>query len=119
MHVATPRAGRRSIPSLGPLAEVIAVVLAAVATMGAGYLTRMMLPLDQNRPPSQDPVAHVSSGDYVPVTIVTKEVKVPVMIDCNEDRGCCSDCNAKPRARLDWLSVLAALAFVLRPRRRR
>jgi hypothetical protein len=86
-------------------------------TMGANYLTRMEITLDQNQPPAQDPIAAQAYGDFQEVTTVTKTVRVPVEVTCND--GCCNDCNAKPKTRFDWLSVLAAVAFVLRPRRRR
>jgi hypothetical protein len=83
-----------------------------------GYLTRNEITLDQNKPPSQDPIAY--RGNDVPfqeVIEMTKEVRVPVEVHC--DDGCCSNCNARPRTRVDLGLIVIAVAFVLRRKRRR
>ncbi|HEX5060225.1 MAG TPA: DUF2330 domain-containing protein [Kofleriaceae bacterium] len=89
---------------------------------GAGYLTRNQITLDQNLPPEQDPIAYrVTNSDFQEVTTQTEYVHVPVDVDCSQQEergGCCNECNAKPRNRLDLLTIVVAVAFVLRRRRR-
>jgi hypothetical protein len=95
------------------------------ASLESGFLTRNEITLDQNQPPAYDPVAYrVLDTSFQEVKIVTKEVHVPVEVDCSQQEesggGCCNDCNARPHTRYDLLSIVAALGFVLRrPRRRR
>jgi hypothetical protein len=91
-----------------------------VGYSGASYLTRNEIKLDQNQLPLQDPIAYRGNDvDVEEVTVVTKEVRVPVEVPCEDEGGCCSDCNAKPRARVDLAMIVVAVAFVLRRRRRR
>lgn len=86
---------------------------------GAGYLTRNEITLDQNKPPEQDPIAHLSvDGDFQEVEVITKEVRVPVEVPCeDEGGGCCSDCSTKQRPRFDWGVIVVAVVLVLRRRR--
>jgi hypothetical protein len=84
----------------------------------APYLTKNVLLLDQSLPPAQDPVAvSVPSIDYEDITVIREEVHVPVTVDC-DDGGCCNDCSAKPRTRLDWITLVVVVGYVLRRRRR-
>jgi hypothetical protein len=86
------------------------------------YVTRSEIMLDQNQAPAFDPIAfRVLDGNLREIETVTQEVHVPVRVDCSRDDsgGCCSDCSARPRTRYDILSIVAALAFVLRRPRRR
>ena len=91
-----------------------------VGYSGASYLTRNEIKLDQNQLPLQDPIAYRGNDvDVEEVTVVTNEVRVPVEVPCETEGGCCSDCNAKPRTRVDLAMIVVAVAFVLRRRRRR
>lgn len=85
------------------------------------YLTRSELTLDQNAPPTKDPIASGTYGDYWPVTVIKQEVHVPVTVECDRGGFCrngCGECNAKPQTRFDLLSIVLAIGFVLRRRRR-
>jgi len=85
----------------------------------APFLTRNEIVLNQNRPIANDPIAtHVADDVFQEVKVVTKYVHVPVSVMC-EDRGCCQDCNARPRTRVDLVTVVFAVGYVLRRRRRR
>lgn len=88
----------------------------------APYVTRQEITLDQNLPASQDPTAAASSAfypDFQEVDVINQEIRVPEKVDCDDD-GCCDTSAARSRTRYDMLSIVAALAFVLRrPRRRR
>lgn len=85
------------------------------------FLTRNEIVLDQNQPPSADPVAvHLDNLSHHDVEVVTEYVHVPVEVECSDDDGgCCNDCNAKPRARHDLAVLVAAIALTLRRRRPR
>ena len=86
----------------------------------APYLTRNELVLYQNLPATSDPVAlEAYDGDFQEINVVTEYVHVPVEVPCEDDGGCCGNCNAKPRARLDWGVLAIAVLVVLRRRRRR
>ncbi len=85
------------------------------------FLTRNEILLDQNQPPSADPVAiHPDNLSYHEVKVVTEYVHVPVEVECSDDGGgCCNDCNAQPRTRLDLGVLVVAIALTLRRRRSR
>lgn len=88
---------------------------------GTSYLTRNEITIDQNKPVELDPIAvHNDDQPFQEVKVVTEYVHVPVEVPCDEDEGggCCSECNAKPRARLDY-GVLALAVLVVLLRRRR
>lgn len=90
---------------------------------GMTFLTRNEIMLDQSKPVSADPIAvHLDNLPEREVKVVVEEVRVPVEVPCDrepdQDRGCCGDCNAKPRNRVDLLLIVGAVAFVLRRRRR-
>jgi hypothetical protein len=86
---------------------------------GAQFLTRNELVLDQSKPAENDPIAVRTDGTEVQeVNVVTKYVHVPVEVPC-DNGGCCSDCNARPQARIDWGVLAIAVLVVLRRRRRR
>lgn len=89
---------------------------------GMGFLTKNEIVLDQYQPPPQDPVAYrADDTPFEEVHEVTKEVRVPVEVPCDdgcEGGGCCSECNAQPRTRVDLGLIVIAVAFVLRRRRR-
>jgi hypothetical protein len=84
-------------------------------------LTRNEITIDQNKPVELDPIAvHNDDQPFQEVNVVTEYVHVPVEVPCDDDDGggCCSECNAKPRARLDY-GVLALAVLVVLLRRRR
>ncbi|HTL35464.1 MAG TPA: DUF2330 domain-containing protein [Kofleriaceae bacterium] len=131
-----PAAAGRGAPGPGPLTVYIATTAryqfpgatvhyagyASTAT-DAPFVTRQEVTVDPNLPMEQDPIANISyEGDVQEVNTVTHEVHVPAGVYCEDDQdsGCCDTAAARSRTRYDMLSIVAALAFVLRrPRRRR
>jgi hypothetical protein len=84
------------------------------------FVTRNVLPPTAPTSPDEDPVALHVPGDpeHQEVVVIEKIRQVPVE-NCAGDLGCgCGDCSAgSPRSDLGVLAF--AVAFVLRPRRRR
>jgi hypothetical protein len=85
----------------------------------ASFVTRNEIILDQSQSPAEDPSeVHLDDARLHDVKVVTEEVNVPVEVVCDdEDAGCCRDCNAKPRTRVDLAVLVSVIAFVLRRRR--
>jgi hypothetical protein len=99
-----------------------ATIKFAMATgfSSTSYLTRNELVLDQNRPPESDPIAERSyTSDVQEIVTVTEYRHVPVEVPCEDEGGCCRDCSAAPKTRIDLGLVVIAVAFVLRRKRRR
>ena len=82
-----------------------------------GFLTQNQIKIDQDKPPSADPIAvKVTDVEYHFTKVETDYVHVPPRCD---DGGCCRDCNARPNVRLDWGILALVVAFVVGRKRRR
>lgn len=88
------------------------------------YLTRNEIDLDQNQPPEKDPIATYYYGaDLQETNVIIEEVRVPVSVHCDEGcddgGGCCGDCSARKSPRLDLMTIVVVVGYVLRRRRPR
>lgn len=123
--------GRSGPASFGTLTVYIAAEAKYVFTGGtvrfanltgsgeAAFLTRNEIAIDQNQPATSDPIAiHNDDQPVQEVNVVTEYVHVPVEVPCDEDGGCCNDCNTRSRTRFDWGVLAIAVMFLLRRRRR-